>query len=118
MMLSGEPISAADALAAGLVDKVVPPAELLPAARQLALALADGRVPRRRTLQLGQHTPQGGEQLAAAVAALQACKARAGRCHAGQQHYLALIDAVAEGLAHGAAAGLQKVQPSCPAGTS
>ena len=54
-MLSGQPISSEDAQAVGLVDEVVPAAELLPAARRLALELAAGKAARRRTLQLTTH---------------------------------------------------------------
>jgi enoyl-CoA hydratase/carnithine racemase len=55
MMLSGAAISSEDALAAGLVDQVVPPEQLLEAAQHTALELAAGRVARRRSLQLGMH---------------------------------------------------------------
>ena len=40
MLLTGDPISAQDAWRIGLVNRVVPAAELMPAARQLAQALA------------------------------------------------------------------------------
>jgi enoyl-CoA hydratase len=40
MLLTGEIISAAEALRIGLVDEVVPPPELIPRAEQLALAIA------------------------------------------------------------------------------
>lgn len=41
MQLSGEMIDAQEALRIGLVNKVVPPAELLPAAQRLAKSIAD-----------------------------------------------------------------------------
>ncbi len=40
MLLTGDPLSAADALAAGIFNRVVPQAELLPAARQTAAKIA------------------------------------------------------------------------------
>ena len=40
LLLTGEIVSAAEAHRLGLVDEVVPPAELLPRAEQLALAIA------------------------------------------------------------------------------
>lgn len=46
----------------------------------------------------------------AAVRALQAAQDRVLKHMAGQAHYDALLEAVATGLAHGAAAGLQKVR--------
>ena len=58
-MLSASAVSADDALAIGLADEVVPPAELLAAARKAALELAAGARPRRKTLQLTQHMPVG-----------------------------------------------------------
>ncbi len=41
MLLSGQPVTAGDALRIGLVNRVVPAADLMPAARQLARTLAD-----------------------------------------------------------------------------
>jgi enoyl-CoA hydratase len=41
MLLSGLPVTAAEAYRIGLVNRVVPPAELLPASRQLARSLAE-----------------------------------------------------------------------------
>ena len=49
------------------------------------------------------------EGFAAAVQALQAAEDDARRRMPGQAHYLALLQAVAAGLAEGAPAGLQKV---------
>ena len=163
MMLSGAAISAEDALALGLVDQVVPPEQLLEAARHTALELAAGKVARRRSLQLGMHMQvrelkvglaweaseggtwlhsvhiavhtvhgQGcrhnshalllpvllfwhplaqaaGEGFATSVHALQAAEADARRRMPGQGHYLALLQAVAAGLAEGAPTGLHKV---------
>ena len=57
LMLSAAAVSADDALSIGLVDEVVPSADLLAAARAAALELAAGSRPRRRTLQLTHHLP-------------------------------------------------------------
>jgi enoyl-CoA hydratase/3-hydroxyacyl-CoA dehydrogenase len=50
MLLPLQPIKDAQAVKLGLVDKVVPPAQLLEAARQLALDIAQGRHPRMISL--------------------------------------------------------------------
>lgn len=57
LMLSAAAVSADDALSIGLVDEVVPSADLLAAARAAALELVAGSRPRRRTLQLTHHLP-------------------------------------------------------------
>lgn len=110
LMLSGQPISAEDGLAMGLVDSVVPPSQLLSAAKGAALELAASAAPRRRTLQLSQHMQQSGEGFVAAAAAVADAQARVNRSLAGQQHYLLLLEAVAAGLAQGAPTGLQLVR--------
>ncbi len=114
-MLSGQPISAENGLAMGLVDKVVPPSQLLSAAKGAALELAASAAPRRRTLQLSQHMQQSGEGFVAAAAAVADAQARVNRSLAGQQHYLLLLEAVAAGLAQGAPTGLQLVRVQLPA---
>jgi enoyl-CoA hydratase len=76
LILTGRPVAAAEALAIGLVNRVVPRGEALAAARQLAHQLAE--------------LPQ---------AAL-----RADRLSAYQQHDLSLEAALANELAHGAQA--------------
>jgi enoyl-CoA hydratase/3-hydroxyacyl-CoA dehydrogenase len=50
MMLTSAPLPAAAALKAGLIDAVVPPAELLAAAKKRALDIAAGRLPRLLSL--------------------------------------------------------------------
>lgn len=114
LMLSGQPISADDALAIGLVDEVVPEQELLAKAKRLALDIASGKVPRRRTLQLNSHMQTSGEVFARAVAALAQAKEDLQRRRlTGQGHYVLLLEAAAAGLAHGPAVGLQKVGEGC-----
>ncbi|KAL4858545.1 UDP-glycosyltransferase TURAN [Chlorella vulgaris] len=109
LMLSGQPISADDALAIGLVDEVVLEQELLAKAKRLALDIASGKVPRRRTLQLNSHMQTSGEVFARAVAALAQAKEDLQRRRlTGQGHYVLLLEAAAAGLAHGPAVGLQK----------
>ncbi|KAI3428089.1 hypothetical protein D9Q98_006472 [Chlorella vulgaris] len=109
LMLSGQPISADDALAIGLVDEVVPEQGLLAKAKRLALDIASGKVPRRRTLQLNSHMQTSGEVFARAVAALAQAKEDLQRRRlTGQGHYVLLLEAAAAGLAHGPAVGLQK----------
>lgn len=49
-MLTSKPFKAEKALKLGLVDGIVPPAELLTAARSLALQIAQGRAPRLYSL--------------------------------------------------------------------
>ena len=53
MMLTGKNIRAQKALKMGLVDRVVPPNQLMAAARELALSLADGNeiAPRKQDMQ-------------------------------------------------------------------
>jgi enoyl-CoA hydratase/3-hydroxyacyl-CoA dehydrogenase len=52
MMLTTRPISANDALSSRLVDKVVTTEELLKIAHQTALDIAEGRISRRKSLQI------------------------------------------------------------------
>jgi enoyl-CoA hydratase/carnithine racemase len=110
LLLSGQPISADEALAVGLVDEVVASGDLLAAARRLALAIAGGTAPRRRTLQLTQRMPTSGVGFAAAVQALTDARRDLRKLrYMGQLHYELLLEAVAAGLAEGPALGLQKV---------
>lgn len=110
LLLSGKAMSADEALAVGLVDEVVQPANLLSAARRLALAVASGAVARRRTLQLTQRLPTAGDGFVAAAQALTEARRGLGkRGLTGQLHYELLLEAAAAGLAEGPAVGLQRV---------
>lgn len=73
MMLTSQPITADKGMKAGLIDAVVPPADLLPRARALALDMANLRTARKITI---DHTAKL-ESLAEAEAILKFARAEA-----------------------------------------
>jgi enoyl-CoA hydratase/3-hydroxyacyl-CoA dehydrogenase len=78
-MMSGKPINAKDALKMGLVDTVVKDAkELLPAAVKLALAIADGKAPRNKSMKLTHRLKSQDEDLLAVSAARIAARKNGG----------------------------------------
>jgi 3-hydroxyacyl-CoA dehydrogenase/enoyl-CoA hydratase/3-hydroxybutyryl-CoA epimerase len=101
LILTGRALRAARALAAGLVDELVPAPVLLLAAKRAALALADGTLrPRRRGINAFDRL----------LRPLIFRKARAGVLEKTGGHYpapLAAIDAVERGTARSLAEGLR-----------
>lgn len=104
MMLTSAPVKAEKAKGLGLVDAVVPPDQLLAAAKKLALDIAAGRAPRLRTLQRGDKLEPYGE----AVAMLEFARAQASKRAPGLRHPQLCLDAIQYGIEHGGLAGLQK----------
>src|SRR6185503_6883168 len=101
LILTGRSLRARRALKAGLVDEVVSPATLVQAAREAAVALADGTLrPKRRGITLREKL----------LRPLIFRKARASVLAKGGQHYpapLRAIEAVRTGTASAMAEGLK-----------
>ena len=102
--LTGKHIKAADAMKLGLVDQVVPPAQLLQAAGKLALDIADGKVQRRQSSQLTDKINNKQDAIKfIETARVDAVKRAKGTPQAG-----AYLDAVKYGIEHGFDAGIQR----------
>lgn len=112
MMLTSTPIKDQAALKAGLVDAIVPADQLLAAAKQRALDIASGRLPRMYSLFRTDRLEPYGE----AVAILQFARAEAAKRARHLQHPQLCLDAIQTGVEQGGQAGLQKVRTSCSSG--
>eukprot|EP00775_Hariotina_reticulata_P003942 gene3942-4196_t len=104
MMLTSTPIKDSAALKLGLVDAVVPQQELLAAAKQRALDIAEGRLPRMYSLYRTDKLEPYGE----AVAILEFARAEAGKRARHLQHPQLCLDAIQAGVQQGGAVGLKK----------
>jgi enoyl-CoA hydratase/3-hydroxyacyl-CoA dehydrogenase len=89
-------------LSIGLVDAVVERPALLPAAKKMALDIAEGRLPRNKTLFRTDKV----EAFDQTVAILDFARQQAAKV--GLQHPLLCLDAIQHGLEHGGLAGLKK----------
>eukprot|EP00887_Chlorella_sp_A99_P002065 scaffold18.g2065.t1 len=103
-------VKAEEARQLGLVDEVVPAAELLSTARAVALELAAGKRACRQALQESGVVGEP-EQVAAALAE---ARRQASRRHPGQRHYQLCLDAVAAGLECGPEGGGLREAASLP----
>ena len=96
-------LKAKEALAAGLVDAVVKPADLLAAARQLALDVADGKKARVKALyrndRIGSHEDSKG--------VLEMARTQARKKNRNLPQPFAYLDVVEAGVKSGGEAGLQ-----------
>ena len=102
MILTSAPVSDGKALAAGLVDGVVPPEALLPEAKKLALAIAAGERPRLQTLYRNDKL----EAVGAALPLLDFARAETARRAPNLTHPLLTLDAIRTGVERGGRAGL------------
>jgi enoyl-CoA hydratase/3-hydroxyacyl-CoA dehydrogenase len=102
MILTSAPVKAEKALKMGLVDAVVPPADLLQAARAWARALAAGEKPRLAALERTDRLPPLGE----ALATLEFARAETAKRAPNLTHPLLTIDAIGAGIQRGGRAGL------------
>lgn len=102
MILTSKPVGEAAALKLGLVDAVVPRGELLGAAKQLALDIADGKVPRRYTLERTDKLPPFMEAIQMIEFAREQTRKRAPNL----LHPLYTLDAIRAGVERGGRAGL------------
>ena len=105
MMLTSQPIKEGAAKKLGLVDDVVPKEKLLPAARQLALAIAAGKAPRSQTL----YRTDKLESLGEALAIIDFAKAQAAKKGAHLTHPQLCLDAIRWGVEFGGLKGIDKV---------
>jgi enoyl-CoA hydratase/3-hydroxyacyl-CoA dehydrogenase len=103
MMLTSQPVKDGAAKKLGLVDAVVPPDQLLSAAKALALDIAAGRAPRLRTLFRTDRL----EPLAEGLAAIGFARVQAAKRAPGLRHPLLCLDAVQAGLERGGLEGLK-----------
>ena len=106
-MLTSQPIKEGAAKKLGLVDDVVPKEKLLPAARQLALAIAAGKAPRSQTL----YRTDKLESLGEALAIIDFAKAQAAKKGAHLTHPQLCLDAIRWGVEFGGLKGIDKVRP-------
>ncbi|KAL3160104.1 hypothetical protein ABBQ32_010882 [Trebouxia sp. C0010 RCD-2024] len=106
MMLTSQPIKEGAAKKLGLVDDVVPKEKLLPAARQLALAIAAGKAPRSYTL----YRTDKLESLGEALAIITFAKAQAAKKGAHLTHPQLCLDAIQWGVEFGGLKGIDKEQ--------
>lgn len=104
-MLTSQPIKEGAAKKLGLVDDVVPKEKLLPAARQLALAIAAGKAPRSQTL----YRTDKLESLGEALAIIDFAKAQAAKKGAHLTHPQLCLDAIRWGVEFGGLKGIDKV---------
>lgn len=104
LMLESRQLGAEDALRHGALDEIVPAESLLERASAVALELASGERPRRRSLELGERLPdfERAEEIVAAA------RARAERRSHGVRHPAACLEAVIAGIEHGPQAGLTR----------
>ena len=103
--LSGRPIPAKKAAKMGLVDQLVKkPKQLLPAAIKLALAIADGKVPRRYAI--ARKDRIGG--VARGVEAIELARIKSKRKAKGTPHADAFLTAAKTGLLRGGDAGIEE----------
>ncbi len=98
MMLGGKHLGGEDAAEAGLLDELADAAALEERARAQALAIAEGRQPRRRTLELPLEHVEGARRAVA--------EARAGLRTRNVGYPDACLDAVLFGIEHGPEQGL------------
>jgi enoyl-CoA hydratase/3-hydroxyacyl-CoA dehydrogenase len=101
LMLTSRQASGTEALELGIVDEVVPEDELVDRARHRALELATSGTP-RRTLERDDRLGPGD------AAALGAAREQAAKRHRNVQFASHCIEAVAHGIEHGAASGLER----------
>jgi len=104
MMLTSAPIKDGAARKLGLVDDVVPQAQLLEAARRMALDIAEGRKPRMLSLYRTDKLETFGE----AATVFEMAKSETAKRARGLAHPLLCIEAIEYGVAHGGEAGLKK----------
>lgn len=105
MMLQSKQMSGLEAGKLGLVDEVVPPVDLMKAARAMALKLAEGKIPRMMTLYRTDRIPPLGQ----ALIVLDAARGMARKAARGLEHPQLCIDAVEFGIQQGGMSGLSKV---------
>ena len=104
LILTSKPIKGSRAKEAGLVDETVgSDAELIPAARRLALDIASGRTPRVQTLQRKDRLES--PELAQMIFGVARDQTRRRAPHV--RHPLLCIDAIEAGVLKGGEAGLQ-----------
>ncbi|KAL4446209.1 hypothetical protein ABPG77_003016 [Micractinium sp. CCAP 211/92] len=113
MMLTSKPIKDGAAKKLGLVDEVVPPGQLLAAAKSFALDMAAGKRARVQTL----YRTDKLEPLGEALAVLQFARSQAAKQARNLTHPLLCLDAIQYGVEHGGRAGLQK-EGECFAGAA
>eukprot|EP00199_Chlamydomonas_sp_CCMP681_P001081 CAMPEP_0119102552 /NCGR_PEP_ID=MMETSP1180-20130426/1265_1 /TAXON_ID=3052 ORGANISM="Chlamydomonas cf sp, Strain CCMP681" /NCGR_SAMPLE_ID=MMETSP1180 /ASSEMBLY_ACC=CAM_ASM_000741 /LENGTH=722 /DNA_ID=CAMNT_0007086861 /DNA_START=27 /DNA_END=2195 /DNA_ORIENTATION=+ len=104
MMLTSQLINDKAALKLGLVDAVVPQAQLMEAACKLALEIAEAKRPRNITLFRTDRLESFGE----ASMILQFAREQAKKKAPGLAHPQLCLDAIETGVAHGGVAGLKK----------
>lgn len=105
MMLQSKPVSGLEAAKLGLVDEVVAPADLMKAARAMALKISQGKIQKMMTLYRTDRIPPLGE----ALSVLDAARGMAQKAARGLQHPQLCIDAVEFGIRHGGMRGLARV---------
>ena len=104
MILSSKPIRAEMAQPLGLVDRIVPRAELLTEATELALELAASGQWKRTLARTDKIEPAEQAQMIVGFARAQTQK----KAPAGVEHPLLCLDAILEGAVNGGEAGLRK----------
>lgn len=104
MILSSKPIRAEMAQPLGLVDRIVPRAELLTEATELALELAASGQWKRTLARTDKIEPAEQAQMIVGFARAQTQK----KAPAGVVHPLLCLDAILEGAVNGGEAGLRK----------
>ena len=103
--LSGKKFDSKAALKMGLIDSIAKPAELLPTAVKAALAIAEGKMPRRKA---SQENGKIGTYELGGKAVIETARAGALKKNRNLPQPFAYLDAVEEGLKNGFTAGLEK----------
>lgn len=102
---SSKPIMSEEARGAGLVDAVVPVAQLVSTARKYALDIASGKQSWRRTLTL---TDRMGS-LEESLEIVKQAREKAKKTYRNVPHPFKMLDAIEEGIVNGGVAGTLKV---------
>lgn len=102
---SSKPIMSEEARGAGLVDAVVPVAQLVSAAKNYALEIASGKQSWRRTLSLTDRMGSREESLEIVKQAREKAK----KTYRNVPHPFKMLDAIEEGIVNGGVAGTLKV---------
>jgi len=110
MMLSSKPIMSEEARGAGLVDAVVPVAQLVSTARKYALDIASGKQSWRRTLALTDRMGSREESLEIVKQAREKAK----KTYHNVPHPFKMLDAIEEGIVNGGVAGTLKEEEISP----
>eukprot|EP00243_Klebsormidium_subtile_P003768 TRINITY_DN17368_c0_g1_i1.p1 TRINITY_DN17368_c0_g1~~TRINITY_DN17368_c0_g1_i1.p1 ORF type:complete len:722 (-),score=202.60 TRINITY_DN17368_c0_g1_i1:241-2406(-) len=104
MMLLSKPIKAEEGKELGLIDEIVPPNQLLSAARKVALDLASGRRPLVKSLERNDKI----EELDDALEIIKFARKQARATAPNVNHPQACLDAVEAGVRHGGYEGNRK----------